>query len=548
MFKRRILGLTSYFRSAQESLLPDYDPASDFKIVELPMSDYQLKIYELARQGERNEKKNLAKKKNNIYDEVASTYKIFSRVFCNFVFPKEIERPMQNNKNINDVLSDKNKKIDEDDLDAKSVKEKLNNMDGRYTIDDKADLESSVSNDVKFKDRIKSSIIKLKDGVVDSETNKRKLFLVGEELKNLSPKFYNILNKLKSNDYNGLHLYYSQFRSLEGIGVFKAVLEVNGFAQFRIKKDKGNMWKLNIKKDDVAKPKFCLYTGEEGDEEKEIIRNVFNSNWNKVPISIKNELELISSNNYYGEIIKLIMITSSGAEGITLENVRYVHIFEPYWHPVRTEQVIGRAVRICSHKNLKKEDRNVKVFQYIMKITDEQINGNPKSKDPKKRNPQITNELKKHDKSKENPNEIFTTDQSLHEISNRKATINQNILNAIKSSSFDCALHKKPGQKENIPCYTFSSKNRQKFLSVPELSNEESDVITSINRPKQKWKGIKFNWRGKPMVLKKDHPEDKQSKTGDVYDYESYKDGILNNIGRLEINPKNPKKYMFIPI
>ena len=28
------------------------------------------------------------------------------------------------------------------------------------------------------------------------------------------------------------------------------------------------------------------------------------------------------------------MITSSGAEGITLENVRFVHILEPYWHPV----------------------------------------------------------------------------------------------------------------------------------------------------------------------------------------------------------------------
>ena len=44
-----------------------------------------------------------------------------------------------------------------------------------------------------------------------------------------------------------------------------------------------------------------------------------------------------------GEIIKVFMITSSGSEGINLRNTRYVHIMEPYWHPVRTEQVIGRA-------------------------------------------------------------------------------------------------------------------------------------------------------------------------------------------------------------
>ena len=44
-----------------------------------------------------------------------------------------------------------------------------------------------------------------------------------------------------------------------------------------------------------------------------------------------------------GEIIKVIMITAAGAEGISLKNTRYVHIMEPYWHPVRTDQVIGTS-------------------------------------------------------------------------------------------------------------------------------------------------------------------------------------------------------------
>ena len=41
MFQRRILGLTSYFRSAQEQLMPKYDKDMDFRVIEVPMSDHQ---------------------------------------------------------------------------------------------------------------------------------------------------------------------------------------------------------------------------------------------------------------------------------------------------------------------------------------------------------------------------------------------------------------------------------------------------------------------------------------------------------------------------
>ena len=67
------------------------------------------------------------------------------------------------------------------------------------------------------------------------------------------------------------------------------------------------------------------------------------------------------------------MITSSGAEGISLRNCRFVHITEPYWHPVRVEQVIGRARRICSHKDLPLSERNVKVFIYLMSFMSKSV-------------------------------------------------------------------------------------------------------------------------------------------------------------------------------
>jgi hypothetical protein len=96
--KRRILGLSSYFRSAQESLLPRYNKqlGVDYHIIRIPMSDYQFKIYESARKEERKSEK--PKKKETMGDllkESTSTYRIFSRLFCNFVMP---ERPIPERK------------------------------------------------------------------------------------------------------------------------------------------------------------------------------------------------------------------------------------------------------------------------------------------------------------------------------------------------------------------------------------------------------------------------------------------------------------------
>ena len=80
-----------------------------------------------------------------------------------------------------------------------------------------------------------------------------------------------------------------------------------------------------------------------------------------------------SDTNLYGDVIKTLMITSSGSEGIDLMNVRFVHIMDPYWHPVRTEQVIGRARRICSHHLLPEALRTVKVYLYIMTFSQKDI-------------------------------------------------------------------------------------------------------------------------------------------------------------------------------
>ena len=76
-----------------------------------------------------------------------------------------------------------------------------------------------------------------------------------------------MLENIQDDQLEGLHLLYTQFRTLEGIGIFKLVLESNGFVQFKIKNVTGT-WKLDIEPEDMEKPKFALYTGTETPEER----------------------------------------------------------------------------------------------------------------------------------------------------------------------------------------------------------------------------------------------------------------------------------------
>jgi hypothetical protein len=139
----------------------------------------------------------------------------------------------------------------------------------------------------------------------------------------------------------------------------------------------------------------------------------------------------VEPNNNFGEIMKILTITSSGSEGINLRNTRYVHIMEPYWHPVRTEQVVGRARRICSHKDLPLEYRTVEVFIYITKFSKAQLDKITKPEDQK------------------------TTDEYLYELCKKKEETNNELKKAMKESSFDCNLYTHDAG-ENINCLAFN--------------------------------------------------------------------------------------------
>ena len=61
---------------------------------------------------------------------------------------------------------------------------------------------------------------------------------------------------------------YSQFRSLEGIGIFSLVLKANGYAPFRLQKNSDSVWYIHEEPDEVGKPKYAFYSGTEDEEYK----------------------------------------------------------------------------------------------------------------------------------------------------------------------------------------------------------------------------------------------------------------------------------------
>lgn len=75
-----------------------------------------------------------------------------------------------------------------------------------------------------------------------------------------------------------------------------------------------------------------------------------------------------SSKNVNGEEVKVILGTNVTAEGIDFKNIRQIHIVEPWFHLNKLEQVVGRAVRKCSHIDLPIEKRNVTIYYHASSI------------------------------------------------------------------------------------------------------------------------------------------------------------------------------------
>jgi hypothetical protein len=182
-------------------------------------------------------------------------------------------------------------------------------------------------------------------------------------LGNYSAKIKNIIEIIEKSD--GIVFIYSNWIK-SGILPLVLALEQNGYT---------NRDKKEILKNSKKIPKIS-YEGkyiEEYDNKKDFYKANYMviSGTELKSNNLEEELKIVSSEeNKEGQKIKVIIGSTVASEGLDFKNIRSIHILEP-WHNInKIEQVIGRGIRNCSHKNLDSKDRNVTIYLHNSVLKD----------------------------------------------------------------------------------------------------------------------------------------------------------------------------------
>jgi len=89
------------------------------------------------------------------------------------------------------------------------------------------------------------------------------------------------------------------------------------------------------------------------------------------PTQIRGLIRTIRSpENINGSLIRVVVASPLVSEGVDLQNVRQVHVLDPWYNMSRIEQIIGRGLRNCSHAGLPFEDQNCTIYLHIVRYND----------------------------------------------------------------------------------------------------------------------------------------------------------------------------------
>jgi hypothetical protein len=200
-----------------------------------------------------------------------------------------------------------------------------------------------------------------------SFTAKDARWLSNDVIANYSPKCATILNSIQSAE--GVCFMYSRF-VLSGALLMALILEANGYTPYGrsdgyltngIQSEGGRQCALCPQREEghgasdhsFTPAKFVLLTGDKD-------------------LSPKNAEAIAAARgekNIDGGIVKVVLGSQIAGEGLDLRFIREVHILDAWFHLNKTEQIIGRAIRFCSHSLIAdKEKRNTTVFLHVLKL------------------------------------------------------------------------------------------------------------------------------------------------------------------------------------
>lgn len=160
-----------------------------------------------------------------------------------------------------------------------------------------------------------------------------------------------------------------------GVELFEQVLLSNGFLEYR----EDGLYKINDETRDYLTglsysdylqenitrlffpATFITITGDSDDsfedipeEKSKILNNVFSH-----------------IDNSQGKYIKFVLGSKVMTEGITLKQIKEIHILDTAYHLGQLQQVIGRGIRFCVHDGISSEENpypEVNVYRYVVSL------------------------------------------------------------------------------------------------------------------------------------------------------------------------------------
>lgn len=242
------------------------------------------------------------------------------------------------------------------------------------------------------------------------------------DLATYSPKMERILKNIEAVP-NRTQAVYSSFVAGEGVCIFAKVLAARGWKRWTPLGGTAGGGRVSAAKMQSTNT-YAVFTGSVPIEERDETIRVFNSDANA-----------------YGQIIRVLLFSGAGSEGVNMYNGAAIHIMEPYWNWNRILQVLARMVRYKGHEYFNDQPNKQKVQPYLY------ISDYPADLDKKK--------IKEP-----------TTDVQLAVSSMRNRVLNEKFYGAMIAASFDCPVHIQSASdvaKRTIRCLKCAPTNRDLF-------------------------------------------------------------------------------------
>ena len=204
-------------------------------------------------------------------------------------------------------------------------------------------------------------------------------------LKHFSIKFFTVLQNINQIVYGqrgtGITFVYSNLVRV-GIEIFQEVLQRNGYLEFQ-----ENTSSYTIKSDTR-----CYYCGNTYDNHNHISKDIphhtfypatyvtvtgkSEENQEQIPAEKHRILNTVFNNveNRDGKYIKIVIGSKVMNEGITLRNVKEIHVLDVHFNLGKVDQVIGRGIRFCTHYNIINDHNlypKVEIYKYVVSIKGE---------------------------------------------------------------------------------------------------------------------------------------------------------------------------------